>query len=47
MGIGSGGWFVHLRWITFPGPSARLPLLIRAIILRAIYLESIKSIRRQ
>ena len=30
-----------------PGPSARLPLLIRAIILRAIYLESIKSIRRQ
>jgi hypothetical protein len=23
MGIGSGGWFVHLRWITFP----RLPLV--------------------
>jgi len=29
------------------GPSTRLLLLIRAIILRAIYLESIKSIRRQ
>ena len=23
MGIGSGGWFVHLRWITFP----HLPLV--------------------